>query len=107
MKVPMMVVALVAALAAPAALAQEWKSQEHGSQSGATNPPGGSYQGYFNSRDYPAEQTAQVPDETKQKRTDPGTLRKFNSNSGYGPEVQFDVDRREAAKRAEQQKQMR
>lgn len=104
MKVTMMVVALAAALAAPGALAQ---SQEHGSQSGATEPPGGAYRGYFDSRDIPQEQTAQVPDESQEQRPAPGTLRKFNSNSGYGPEVQFDVDRREAAKRAEQQKQMR
>jgi hypothetical protein len=103
MKVTMTVVLLAAALAAAPALAQEWRSQEHGSQSGATEPPGGSYQGYLGQDERLGDQQqAQVPEETTPHR-DPGTLRKFNSNTGYGPEVQFDEDRREAAKRRAEQ----
>lgn len=66
-------------------------------------PPAGAYQGYWESRDRPPEQTAEVPSVPEQRHQHPGTLKKFNSNSGYGPEVQFDVDRREA----QQQKQVR
>lgn len=63
-------------------------------------PPAGAYQGYFESRE--PEQTAEVPSEPAQRRPHPGTLKKFNSNSGYGPEVEFEVERREA-----QQKQQK
>lgn len=101
MKVTTTILALAAALVASGALAQE--RQPLGS---ATEPPGGTYQGYSNSREYDErnQQTAQMP-ATPEARPAPGTLRKFNSNSGYGPEVQFDVDRREAAERARQQEQ--
>lgn len=43
------------------------------------------------------EQAAMPPENAPPKR-DPGTLRRFNSNSNNGPEVQFEVDRREAEK---------
>lgn len=101
MKMTTTILALAAALAASGAIAQE--RQPLGS---STEPPGGAYQGYSNSREYDErnQQTAQMP-ATPGRRTDPGTLRKFNSNSGYGPEVQFDVDRREAAERARQQQE--
>lgn len=69
-------------------------------------PPGGAYQGYFETRDRPPEQTAEVPSgPTQRKRPHPGTLTKFNSNSGYGPEVEFDVERREAEQQKMQERQ--
>ncbi|MGE5516316.1 MAG: hypothetical protein ACM31D_10920 [Bacteroidota bacterium] len=99
-KMAMTCAALAAFLAAPAAFSQQ--ADPRGS---ATEPPGGAYRGYPDTRDVPEQQTAQVPSVAEEGRIDPGTLRKFNSNSGYGPEVQFDVDRREAAKRALEQRQ--
>lgn len=89
------VFAVIAALTALPAVAQD-RSPPVRTE---TPPPGGSYQGYLNSRDIPPEQTAQMPsDEQPARKPHPGTLRRFNSNSGYGPEVQFDVDRRDGEK---------
>lgn len=73
-------------------------AQSQASQPQTTAPPGGSYQGYPNSRSTP-DQTAQLPEPKTSSAAQPGHLRKFNSNSGYGPEVQFEVDRREQAQK--------
>lgn len=105
----MMVAATVAMLGAGPALAQSYSpdstqappSDDTLDPSLRAEPPGGAYQGYLDSRDIP-EQTAELPDEAEQS-VHPGTLKKFNSNSGYGPEVEFDQQRRDALTRQQQQ----
>lgn len=99
----MMVAAAVAMLGAGPALAQSYsptqgpQSDDRYNPSLRSEPPAGSYQGYWENRQLPEQQTAEVPSARADKpHPHPGTLKKFNSNSGYGPEVQFDVDRREA-----------
>lgn len=106
----MMLAAAIAMLGAGPALAQSYGSETGTTQGPPSDdrvdpslraePPAGAYQGYFESRDLP-QQTAEVPSEPEAAKPHPGTLKKFNSNSGYGPEVEFEVERREA-----QQKKM-
>lgn len=93
-----LLIALAAVLAAGPALAQG-RSSDTGYPSGSTTaPPGGTYQGLTETRRTP-EEIASGPSQPAPK-PHPGKLRKFSSNNGYGPEVQFDVDRREAAEKA-------
>lgn len=95
---PIVPLALLMALTACPVVAQD----NPASRPLTTQPPAGSYQGYLNSPSNPEQQqTAEVPSEPKSKPLHPGTLRKFNSNSGYGPEVEFETERRQ-----QQQQQM-
>ena len=106
----MMVAAAATLIGAGPALAQSYSPQGETAQGPWSDdrvnpglreqPPGGAYQGYLESRDRPPEQMAEVPS-TPAPSKHPGTLNKFNSNSGYGPEVQFDVDRRAAQQKSQ------
>jgi len=92
----MTALAVTAVLAAASpALAQERRPQ-------TTQPPGGTYEGYQQSQPG-GQQQAELPDERPVDKPHPGTLRKFNSNRGGGPEVEFDV---QAQKEAEQRAKM-
>ena len=66
-----------------------------------TSPkPGGSYEGYQQSQPG-GQQQAELPNERPVDKPHPGTLRKFNSNRGGGPEVEFETQaQKEAEKRA-------
>ncbi|HTH16474.1 MAG TPA: hypothetical protein VL974_07465 [Magnetospirillum sp.] len=91
---PMIPLAMLLALAACPVVARDYNSP---SQPQTTEPPAGSYKGYDESRDLPlSQQTAEVPSYPRGAHPHPGTLERLNSNSGYGPEVEFEAERRQA-----------
>ena len=87
---------IVLALAAAPALAQDRQTQAPGTQQSS---PGGAQQS-SEFRDRASEPAAVAPDSPRYYRRHPGKLTKFNTGSAGVPEVQFDVDRREARERA-------
>jgi len=92
----MCALAFVAMAAATSSFAQQ-------SSRSTTQPPGGTYEGYPQSRPG-GQQQAELPNERPADKVHPGTLRKFNSNRGGGPEVEFEV---QAQKEAEERAKMR
>lgn len=93
------VLAAVAMMTAGPALAQNQQQKEpfagaYGTQQGA---PGGAQQS-SEFRERSAEQTA--VEAKRHYRRHPGTLTKFNTGTAGAPEVQFDIDRREAQQSA-------
>lgn len=91
---PIMVV--LALVAAAPALAQDRQTHAPGTQQSS---PGGAQQS-SEFRDRASEAAATAPDAPRYYNRHPGRLTKFNTGSAGVPEVQFDVDRREARERA-------
>ncbi|HLO75334.1 MAG TPA: hypothetical protein VK196_02615 [Magnetospirillum sp.] len=99
MKQAMIAIAVLATVAAGPTLAQTVQQDQRVPAGRELEPPGGAYQGYQETRN-PPEQVAEVPGVPERgNRPHPGTLTKFNSNTGYGPEVEFEKERREAQQR--------
>jgi hypothetical protein len=69
----------------------------------ATPRSGGTSQGYPQWQPGGQQQQAEVPQERQADKPHPGTLRKFNTNRGGGPEVEFET---QAQREAEQQQRM-
>ena len=87
---------VAATMAATSSFAQQ-------SSRSTTQAPGGTYEGYQQSRPG-GQQQAELPNERPADMAHPGTLRKFNSNRGGGPEVEFET---QAQKQAEERAKTR
>ena len=93
---------VICALAAVAMVAATSSYAQQSSRS-TTQAPGGTYEGYQQSRPG-GQQQAELPNERPADKAHPGTLRKFNSNRGGGPEVEFET---QAQKQAVERAKMR